>query len=207
MSKPIILMYPDGHHRRIIFEIGPFIADYPEQVYLTGIMQRWCPNSAGFDVTAVHESLSLIKGTFKDHLITWVEEYLHKEHSNAEADRIMDDIDRRIAAAPAFPGLRHFLEGRNFKQWTGDDSKALMKVFLPAIVGHVSNSIVKCIAAFLDFCYLVRQPAHDTDTLATMDETLHCFHHYRQVFVDLGIHPDGISLPQQHSLVHYVPAI
>lgn len=58
----------------------------------------------------------------------------------------MDDIDRRfvsrvfmivfwlnsiffrIAAAPAFPELRRFPEGRNFKQWTGNDSKALMKV-------------------------------------------------------------------------------
>lgn len=29
---------------------------------------------------------------------------------------------------PAFPGLRRFYHGRRFKQWTGDDSKALMKV-------------------------------------------------------------------------------
>ena len=34
----------------------------------------------------------------------------------------------RIAAVPSFPGLRRFPEGRGFKQWTGDDSKALMKV-------------------------------------------------------------------------------
>ena len=34
----------------------------------------------------------------------------------------------RIAAAPPFSGLRRFPEGRGFKQWTGDDSKALMKV-------------------------------------------------------------------------------
>lgn len=34
-----------------------------------------------------------------------------------------------IAAVPSFPGLRRFPEGRGFKQWTGDDSKALMKVF------------------------------------------------------------------------------
>ena len=33
-----------------------------------------------------------------------------------------------IANAPSFSGLRRFPEGRNFKQWTGDDSKALMKV-------------------------------------------------------------------------------
>lgn len=70
----------------------------------------------------------LIKGTFKDHLVTWVEQYLHKVHPAAQARKIMADIDRRIAAAPVFPCLRRFPEGRGFKQWTGDDSKALMKV-------------------------------------------------------------------------------
>jgi hypothetical protein len=34
----------------------------------------------------------------------------------------------RIAIAPPFAGLRRFPEGRGFNQWTGDDSKALMKV-------------------------------------------------------------------------------
>ena len=34
----------------------------------------------------------------------------------------------RIAVAPPFAGLRRFPEGRGFNQWTGDDSKALMKV-------------------------------------------------------------------------------
>lgn len=33
-----------------------------------------------------------------------------------------------ISAVPPFPGLRRFPDGRDFKQWTGDDSKALMKV-------------------------------------------------------------------------------
>ena len=34
----------------------------------------------------------------------------------------------RITAVPPFPNLRCFPHGRHFKQWTGDDSKALMKV-------------------------------------------------------------------------------
>src|SRR5260221_2063734 len=33
-----------------------------------------------------------------------------------------------IANAPPFSGLRRFPQGRGFKQWTGNDSKALMKV-------------------------------------------------------------------------------
>jgi hypothetical protein len=35
-----------------------------------------------------------------------------------------------ISAVPAFPSLRRFPDGRDFSQWTGDDSKALMKVDL-----------------------------------------------------------------------------
>jgi hypothetical protein len=31
---------------------------------------------------------------------------------------------------PMYAGLRRFSEGRDFNQWTGDDSKALMKVIL-----------------------------------------------------------------------------
>ena len=34
----------------------------------------------------------------------------------------------RIVASPLFPKLCHFPEGHKYKQWTGDDSKVLMKV-------------------------------------------------------------------------------
>ena len=46
-----------------------------------------------------------------------------------------------IAVVPSFSGLRHFPEGRGFTQWTGDDSKALMKVSIP-----ISNSFNSLIA-------------------------------------------------------------
>jgi hypothetical protein len=87
----------------------------------------------------------LVKGVFKDHLVEWVGKYLEHTHGAAGAARVIDEIDRRqvpqfmymkfnlitqnrIAIAPPFPGLRRFKQGRNFTQWTGDDSKALMKV-------------------------------------------------------------------------------
>jgi hypothetical protein len=37
----------------------------------------------------------IIKGTFKDHLVEWVGEYLVAEHGGARAAAIMADIDRR----------------------------------------------------------------------------------------------------------------
>jgi hypothetical protein len=43
MSKPEIVKCADGHFRRAIYGLGPYIADYPEQVWLSGIVQGWCP--------------------------------------------------------------------------------------------------------------------------------------------------------------------
>jgi hypothetical protein len=39
----------------------------------------------------------LIKGTFKDHLVAWVEQYLEKVNPG-QAQEIMDDIDKRYVA-------------------------------------------------------------------------------------------------------------
>jgi hypothetical protein len=43
MKEPVIRRCPDGHFRRVIYDLIAFIADYPEQVMLTGIVQGWCP--------------------------------------------------------------------------------------------------------------------------------------------------------------------
>ncbi|KAJ7763790.1 hypothetical protein B0H16DRAFT_1718433 [Mycena metata] len=42
MTNPVVRRCPDGHFRRAIYDFGPFIADYPEQVMLAGSVQGWC---------------------------------------------------------------------------------------------------------------------------------------------------------------------
>ncbi len=55
----------------------------------------------GFPRADIHELLSpdllhqVIKGTFKDHLVAWIGEYLELVHGAARAAAIMADIDRR----------------------------------------------------------------------------------------------------------------
>jgi Plavaka transposase len=46
MTVPEVVQCPDGLFRCAIYSIGPYIADYPEQVWLTGIVQNWCPKYA-----------------------------------------------------------------------------------------------------------------------------------------------------------------
>lgn len=59
------------------------------------------PFTHDFPRADIHEILSpdilhqLIKGTFKDHLVEWVGEYLVLEHGEAHGNQILDDIDRR----------------------------------------------------------------------------------------------------------------
>jgi len=149
----------------------------------------------------------LIKGVFKDHLVTWVNEYLVVTHGKSRANEILDDIDRRIAVVPLFSGVRRFPEGRGFKQWTGDDSKALMKVYLPAIRGHVPSDMVRAVRAFLEFCYISRRDIQDSKSLAELQDALVRFHRYRVVFRESGVRARGFNLPRQHSLVHYYALI
>ncbi|KAH9047251.1 hypothetical protein EDB84DRAFT_1557647 [Lactarius hengduanensis] len=197
MMTPTVVKCPDGHFRRAVFSLGPYIADYPEQVYRAGIVSNWCakcdatpdkldsgtghrrthektdylidnfspgvlwdafgiykdvvPFTHSFPRADIHELIApdllhqVIKGVFKDHLVAWIE--------------IIGDIDRRISTVPPFPGLRRFPEGRDFTQWTGDDSKALMKVYLGAIAGYLPSAMVRCISRFMDACYLARRNA------------------------------------------------
>ncbi|KAG6823744.1 hypothetical protein H0H92_009155, partial [Tricholoma furcatifolium] len=43
MTKPRITRCADGHFRRVIYGLGPYIADYPEQALLACVVQNWCP--------------------------------------------------------------------------------------------------------------------------------------------------------------------
>ncbi|KAF8261270.1 hypothetical protein EI94DRAFT_1789551 [Lactarius quietus] len=258
MTEPKVVKCPDGHFRRAIFSLGPYIADYPEQVWLTGIVSKWCPkcdaqptNLDGpeshrrshtktdlliktfsprvlwddfsvrhnimpftypFPRADIHELLApdllhqLIKGVFKDHLVEWVLEYLHVTHGEKVSLEIIEDIDRRISAVPPFSGLRRFPDGRDYKQWTGDDSKALMKVFLAAITGYLPSVMVHSIAAFMDACYITRRNAINSIALEHLRNSIDMYHELRSVFVQAGVH-NTLSLPRQHALMHFYRAI
>jgi hypothetical protein len=79
----------------------------------------------------------------------------------------------------------------------------ISQVYLPAISGLVLDRMVRCFAALLEFCYLVRCNTITETTLESMSNALDRFHTERAVFMDEGVRFD-FNLPRQHSLVHYL---
>ncbi|KAG0699683.1 hypothetical protein DFH29DRAFT_1014016 [Suillus ampliporus] len=223
MTKPEVVHFRDGHYRRVVYGLGPYIADYEEQVVLACIVRRWCakclshrknldetslprsrlhvdtlieecdfdtlwvqygiPFTNDFPRADIHELLApnllhqIIKGAFKDHLVEWVEKYLIQVHGKTQANIILDDIDRRIAV-----------------------------VYLPAIKGYVPEDVMRMFSAFLEFCYLVRRNVITETSLEAIHDALTRFHRHREIFKTTGTIPT-FSLPQQHSMSHYVHLI
>ncbi len=66
--------------------------------------------------------------------------------------------------------------------------------------------MVHAIAAFLEFCYLVRHDTIDEDTLKAIGDALDHYHHEREIFITTDIRKT-ISLPCQHAMKHDIHLI
>jgi len=81
-----------------------------------------------------------------------------------------------------------------------------LKVYLPAIEGHVPGDMVRAIRAFIEFCYIARREVQDTKSIQELEDALETFHRYRAIFKTTGVRSD-FNLPRQHSLLHYAKLI
>lgn len=66
--------------------------------------------------------------------------------------------------------------------------------------------MVRTFRHFLDFCYGARRNIIDENCLEEMANSLKVFHEERNIFISEGVR-DSISLPRQHSMVHYIDNI
>lgn len=64
--------------------------------------------------------------------------------------------------------------------------------------------MVRTFRALVEFTYWVRRDVVDEPTLTKIRDALNRFHHYREIFRDTKVRPEGFgNLPRQQSLVHY----
>lgn len=68
--------------------------------------------------------------------------------------------------------------------------------------------MLRCVQAFLEFCYIARQNSITETTLEKLRDALRRFREHRKIFEELGITSEnGFSLPRQHSMDHYFESI
>ena len=81
--------------------VGNVVVCFSYIYYLGGHNILYQPFTEHFPRADIHELLApdllhqLIKGTFKDHLVTWIESYLTHTHPSKLAKKILSIIDRR----------------------------------------------------------------------------------------------------------------
>ena len=107
----------------------PFWADIP-----------WANGSATIQPDLLHQ---ILKGVLKTHVMTWWTRILGT-----------NELDQRFSGMPRYAGQRHFHDGiTSFIQWTGTESKAAARVFLPLVAGSNPSDGVGAARCIVDFLH------------------------------------------------------
>ena len=80
------------------------------------------------------------------------------------------------------------------------------EVFLGAIAGYVPSAMVRCVAVFMNACYIARRNSIDSPSLEHFRDCVETYHDLRMVFLEAGLDID-ISIPRQHALTHFYQGI
>jgi hypothetical protein len=184
----LLLYYDSGRRGAVAFEdqglkpFGlPFWAELPH-----------CDIYACLAPDTLHQ---LNKGVFSDHLLEWC----------LTLAKDKDEVDRRMAALPKHPGLRHFTSGfTTLKQTTAGEHREIQKVILGVLAGLIPDDAHRAMRAIIDFIYYAQLPTHTSYTLLLLTDALNTWHQHKDVFVRLGIRRDLLfRVNKIHSMEHY----
>ncbi|KAF8596456.1 hypothetical protein BDV93DRAFT_454795, partial [Ceratobasidium sp. AG-I] len=120
------------------------------------------------------------KGLFKGHAMKWIQRKIGKHQ-----------IDQHFASMPCAKDLRHFKTGiSRVQQWTGHETKEMVKVFLPLLVEHwgVSKDLAAMIRSMLDFTYLAHSARLTDAKVQEMQDTHQQMHLKKQTLVSSRIY-------------------
>ncbi|KAG1903865.1 uncharacterized protein F5891DRAFT_1126823 [Suillus fuscotomentosus] len=209
MTTPEVTCCGDGHHRRILYGLGPYIADYEEQVVLAFLHTIFIHRCLAFPSTLDDGGVSRSREhtdvlvDLVDFGVLWDEYGIIGELVPFTNDFPCADNHELLAPNILHQLIKgtfkdHLVEWvwRGFFHWTGDDSKALMKVYIPAIEGHVPDDMVRAFRSLLEFCYIARANVVTDETLAQLRDALRHFH-------ILVVSALTFPYPCQHSLTRY----
>jgi hypothetical protein len=89
-----------------------------------------------------------------------------------------------------------------------DPSLEIQKVILGVLAGLIPNDAHHAMRVILDFIYYAQLPTHTSYTLLVLDDALNTWHHYKEVFVRLGVRKELLfRINKIHSMERYVRII
>ncbi|KAF9780987.1 hypothetical protein BJ322DRAFT_1112381 [Thelephora terrestris] len=160
-SRPDLLMF--GHTLRLPL-VRDAVTAYRQQGMMYGFLSLASPKEAfkkpfttQFPRADIYELLTpdllhqAIKGTFKDHLITWVEEYLKLEYGPSRGSEILNEVNQRFAFTLINPSLTLTSSPELPLSLYSLDFAGSNKVFVTSLEGFVPIDIIKALMSFLDF--------------------------------------------------------
>ncbi|CAE6421957.1 unnamed protein product [Rhizoctonia solani] len=141
----------------------------------------------------------LWKGVFLDQICPWWTKLIGTP-----------EMDQRFACVPQYPSLQHFGSGLSvITQWSGNEARAVAKVFLGIIAGDTPEMGVEAARAVLDFTFRARQPQLDEDDLNCLDSDVRVFHATREIFITRQVYTgeDFNNFSKMHMMGHYAHQI
>ncbi|KAG8683853.1 hypothetical protein FRC11_012980, partial [Ceratobasidium sp. 423] len=108
------------------------------------------------------------------------------------------DANARFKAMPNVHGMQHFTRGiYSISQWTGHETKEMIKQFLPVIVDDLHDEIVELVRVLLDFISYAHSSSLTEIKLGEMMATLERFHELKPI-----IHECGLAECQEAIQIH-----
>jgi hypothetical protein len=188
----LLMYYDSGHRGAVAFDdqgLKPFGLPFWAELPHCDIYSCLAPDT-------LHQ---LNKGVFSDHLLEWC----------LTLAKDKEEIDRRMAALPKHPGLRHFTSGFTaLKQTTAGEHREIQKVILGVLAGLIPDDAHHAMRAIIDFIYYAQLSTHTSYTLLLLTDALDTWHRHKEVFVRLGVRRDLLfRINKVHSMEHYVRLI
>ncbi|TFL04889.1 hypothetical protein BDV98DRAFT_580880 [Pterulicium gracile] len=226
MTKEEILRCPDGYYQQVVFCIGPYIADYPEQVLLVCTVYFWCPkcfnhlnNLNDPMINELLDNKDPCVLCFSHGIVVDVVPFTHSFPFTNIHELITPDILYQLIKGAfknhfvnwIFLYLKHY-HGEAMANQIMDDINLRVTnssnglVILPALEHWLSGEVVCCFASLINFCYLACHSVITEDNLTKMLSLLEDLHYHCKVLLLPGV-CDTFKLPCQHTLMHHIDCI
>jgi hypothetical protein len=142
----------------------------------------------------------LYQGVFKSHVVRWLQHLVG-----------VKKLDQRFASTTQAAGLTHFPRGiSHVKQWTGRESKEMLKQTLPLVVGDLTPEQAQLMSSVIDFIFRAHSASMTDTDLDEMDAALDTFHQLKEVMVTKGFYESSKRfdrIPKLHMMGHYSHSI